>query len=78
MLRVFGQGGTAELFIDHLVVVDRKQREKRYDARKSSFVAEFEHFADVVQYGRPLAVSPSDALGDLALVEAVARPPRWT
>jgi predicted dehydrogenase len=73
MLRVFGERATAELFYDHLVVFDRKQREKRYDAEKSSFVAEFEHFADAVLRRRPLAVSPSDALADLTLVEAVAR-----
>jgi len=73
MLRVFGERATAELFYDHLVVFDRKRREKRYEPKKSSFVAQFEHFADVVQNGHPLALSPSDALADLALVEAVAR-----
>ena len=72
MLRVFGERGTADLHYDRLVLFDRQQREKRFEPRKSSFVAEFEHFADVVQKGRPLAVTPADALADLALIEAIA------
>jgi predicted dehydrogenase len=71
LLRIFGKLATAELHYDHLIVRDRNKREKRYDAARSSFCAEFEHFADVVQKGRPLAVTPEDALADLALVEAI-------
>jgi predicted dehydrogenase len=79
MLRVFGERATAELHYDYLVVRDRKQREQRYERKKSSFVAEFEHFADVVQKGRTVAVTPSDALADLALIESIARTrDRWT
>jgi predicted dehydrogenase len=73
MLRAYGKLATAELFYDHLVVRDRKGRQQRYDAGVSSFRAQFEHFADVVQKGRPLKVTPESALADLALLAAVVR-----
>jgi len=71
MLRVFGTRASAELFYDRLVVRSVRGRESVYPAGASSFRAELEHFADVVQKGRPLAVTPEDALADLALAEAV-------
>ncbi|HTQ04885.1 MAG TPA: Gfo/Idh/MocA family oxidoreductase [Polyangiaceae bacterium] len=71
MLRVFGTRGRAELFYDRLVVEDARARERVYPAGASSFRAELEHFAAVVQKGRPLALTPEEALADLALLEAV-------
>lgn len=71
MLRVFGTRATAELFYDRLVVRGANGRETTYPAGVSSFRAELEHFADVVQKGRPVAITPEEALADLALLEAV-------
>ncbi len=73
MLRVFGTAATAELFYDRLVVRAATGRETVVPAGVSSFRAELEHFADVVQKGRPLAITPEEALADLALLEAVVR-----
>jgi predicted dehydrogenase len=75
MLRVFGARATADLHYDELVVRDRRGRERRYAQKESSFRAEFAHFADVVQKGVPLDVTPGDALADLALMEALAEAP---
>jgi predicted dehydrogenase len=72
MLRVFGARATADLHYAHLIVRDRRGRETRHDAKVSSFHAEFAHFADVVQKGRPLFVTPEDALADLELLVAIA------
>lgn len=72
MLRVFGARATADLHYDHLLVRDRRGRETRHDAKTSSFHAQFSHFADVVQRGRPLFVTPEDALADLTLTAAIA------
>ncbi len=72
MLRVFGSRATADLHYDHLLVRDRRGRESRHDAKVSSFRAEFAHFADVVQRGRPLFVTPEDALADLRLMATIA------
>jgi predicted dehydrogenase len=71
MLRVFGTRGAAELFYDRLVLRAPNGRETVHAAGVSSFRAELAHFADVVQKGRPLAVTPEEALADLALLEAV-------
>lgn len=71
LLRVVGTRAVAELFYDRLVVRDVKGRQSVYPAGVSSFRAELEHFADVVRKGRPLAVTPEEALADLALLEAV-------
>lgn len=71
MLRVYGRKANAELFWDHLIVRDGKGREVRHASKKPSFVAQFEHFADVVQRGRKPWVSPEEALKDLILLEAL-------
>jgi predicted dehydrogenase len=71
LLRVFGRRASAEFHHTHLVVSDRKGRTQRIEQKESSFRAEFAHFADVVKKGRPLAITPEDALADLALLEAV-------
>jgi predicted dehydrogenase len=71
LLRVLGTRACAELHYDRLVVCAANGRTAVHPAGVSSFRAELEHFADVVQKGRPLAVTPEDALADLALLEAV-------
>lgn len=73
MLRVHGAQATAELFYDHLIVRDREGRERKVPQERPSFVAEFEHFADVVQRGRPPLVSPEEALEDLVLLEKLVK-----
>lgn len=74
MLRVLGSRAHAELHYGELVLRDARGREIRYPSPKDSFQAEFEHFVDVVKRGKPVAVTPEDALADLALLEAIVRP----
>jgi predicted dehydrogenase len=71
MLRVYGKRATAELHWDYLLVRDRARKETRYPRQRESFLAEFDHFVDVVKKGRPLAVTPEETLADLELMEAI-------
>lgn len=71
LLRVYGSRGSAELHWGELVLRSPAGRERRYPSKKSSFSAEFAHFADVVLRGVTPAVTPEDALGDLELLETL-------
>jgi predicted dehydrogenase len=72
ILRVYGKEATAELSSRELVV-RRGGRSSTFRPKKDSFHAQFEHFADVVKLGRPLALTPADALNDLILLEALVK-----
>jgi predicted dehydrogenase len=73
MLRVYGSKGTAELYFDHAIYRSGRGKETRFDAKVTSFVAEFSHFADVVKKGAAVAYTPDQALLDLQLMEAIVR-----
>ena len=73
LLRVYGKRATAELYWDFLRVRARDANEVDTMRKLPSFQAQFAHFADVVQKGRPLLVTPEDALQDLTLMEALVR-----
>jgi predicted dehydrogenase len=73
MLRIHGSKGSADLNWDNAVFKSARGKETRFASGENSFVAQFRHFADVVKKGVPVAVTPSEALADLALIEAIAR-----
>jgi len=73
MLRVHGSKGTAELYWSHAILRTGRGKETRFDTKVNSFVAQFSHFADVVKKGVPVAYTPSDALLDLRLIDAIVR-----
>ena len=71
MLRVFGSKGWAELHWEHAVLCDEKGRQTMAQSATDSFRAEFEHFADVVLKGAPVAVPASEALLDLEFMQSI-------
>jgi predicted dehydrogenase len=73
MLRISGSQGYAELGWDQATLYDRKGKQTVVKSRVDSFCAEFDHFADVVCKGVAPAVTPQDALQDLAFMEALVR-----
>ena len=73
MLRVFGAKGYAELGWDSAVLFDLKGKKTVYQAKVDSFYAQFDHFVDVVCKGSRVAVSPEDALLDLAFMESIVK-----
>ena len=73
LLIVRGSEANAELHRERAVLRPAAGRESVYRSGKSSFEEEFRHFADVVQRGAPVAVTPADALADLELVAAIAK-----
>lgn len=73
MLRAYGDRGSAEVHGDKAILRLRNGKETVFTDRENSFTREFRHFADVVQKGTVPAVTPDDALLDLALVEALSR-----
>lgn len=74
MLRVYGSRANAELRYGEASLLPHRGRPKRVTEKESSFTSELRHFADVVQKGAPVAVSPADALLDLELVARIIRP----
>ncbi len=72
LLRVYGEKATAELFGGHLDLY-LGGKKTSYPVKIDSFHAQFEHFADVVQRGKPLLVTPEMALQDLELMETLVR-----
>ena len=76
MLRVFGSKANAELRYGDVTLESAKGKRTTYAARSNSFTEEFKHFADVVQRGVPLALTPSEALDDLRLIDGLLRSPR--
>jgi predicted dehydrogenase len=73
LLRVYGKKATAELSWGELVVRQPGGSSTTFKPKHDSFRAEFEHFADVVLRGHPLAVTPESALEDLVLLETLVR-----
>jgi predicted dehydrogenase len=71
LLRVLGETANAALYYDRLEVTTAKGKTTITKSRGDSFAAQFEHFADVVQRGKALDVTPEQALADLRLVSAV-------
>jgi len=71
MLRVFGSKANAELRYGDVTLEPAKGKPTSYPAEHTSFFAEFAHFADVVQRGAPLALTPTDALDDLRLIDSL-------
>lgn len=73
MLRIYGSKGTAELGWDTATLRSARGKETIFQAKVSSFDAQFSHFRDVVLGGQPVAYGPEQALLDLELVQAIVR-----
>ena len=73
LLRVYGSRANAELHRDRAVLRAADGRETVLEDRTDSYEAQFRHFADVVLKGHPVAVTPEEALADLAFVESIVR-----
>jgi predicted dehydrogenase len=73
LLRVYGSRATAELHWGHLVLRAPNGRETRFEPKNTSIYNELSHFADVVQKGVKLRVTPEEALQDLELLETLVR-----
>lgn len=71
LLRVLGETANAALYYDRLEVTTAKGKTTTTPAGRDSFAAQFAHFADVVQSGKSLDVTPEQALTDLRLITAV-------
>jgi len=71
LVRVLGSRATAELYRDRAVLRPPGGRETVYRSGVDSYEAQLRHFADVVLAGRPVALTPEEALADLELVAAV-------
>lgn len=68
LVRVLGEKATGELFGNRLEVTSARGKITTHAAKGDSFAAQFLHFAEVVQRGKPCDVPPSAALADLELV----------
>ncbi|MBP1619795.1 MAG: oxidoreductase domain protein [Acidobacteria bacterium] len=73
LVRVCGDRATAELYRDRTVLRPANGPESIFVSETDSYEAQFRHFADVVVKGVPVAVTPRDALADLAFVESIVR-----
>jgi predicted dehydrogenase len=73
MLRVYGSKATAELHWSHALLRTGRGKETRFDAKGTSFEAQFSHFVDVVKKGTPVAYTPEQALLDLTLIDRIVR-----
>jgi predicted dehydrogenase len=73
ILRVFGDRGYAELDWNKVTLRNAKGKESVFQSSVSSFHAQFSHFADVVLKRKPIAVTPEDALQDLAFMEGIVK-----
>ncbi len=71
MLRVYGSRANAELYYDEARLETQSGKQRVFQAPIDSFSAEFSHFADVVQKGKPLAFTPREALDDLRLIDSL-------
>jgi predicted dehydrogenase len=71
LVRVLGDRANAYLYYDRLEVVSANGKRTQFAAGRDSFAAQFEHFADVVLKGTPMAVTPASALADLQLITKV-------
>jgi predicted dehydrogenase len=73
MLRVYGSKGTAELGWNSALFRSAGGKETSFRTEVDSFQAQFSHFCDVVQKGRPVAYGPEAALLDLTLIDSIVR-----
>jgi predicted dehydrogenase len=73
MLRMYGSKATVELHWSHALLRTGRGKETRFDAKVTSFEAQFSHFVDVVKKGTPVAYTPEQALCDLTLIDAIVR-----
>jgi predicted dehydrogenase len=73
MLRMYGSKATAELYWSHALLRTGRGKETRFDAKVTSFEAQFSHFVEVVQKGTPLSYTPEQALLDLTLIDSIVR-----
>lgn len=71
LLRVYGEKASATLSWGGAELIDAKGKTTAYPSKVNSFAAQFAQFADVVQKGKPVGVTPQAALEDLTLVEAI-------
>jgi predicted dehydrogenase len=69
ILRVFGSKANAVLTWDSVTLKPHQGSEKTCRLEKNSFTAQFEHFYDVVLRGKPVRITPEEALADLAFME---------
>jgi predicted dehydrogenase len=70
LLRVYGSRANAELGRD-AVLEDHRGRRTVFRPRRDSFVAEFQHFADMVQKGKAPQITPDEALSDLIFAQRI-------
>jgi len=73
VLRAFGSRANAELTFDSATLYPHGGRVTKAPPSRNSFAVEFEHFADVVQRGRALHVTPDETLADLELIDRLCR-----
>ena len=73
LVRVHGSRASAELSWGELLVRGRNGKTHTFRPKKDSFYREFAHFADVVTRGKPLGVTPEQALEDLTLLATLVR-----
>jgi predicted dehydrogenase len=74
ILRVHGSRANVDLTWDTATLRDAKGRETVRANQRNWFTLQFEHFADVVLRGKAVAMTPEEALLDLAFVESLCRP----
>jgi predicted dehydrogenase len=68
MLRVLGTRANASLFWDRLELTTPNGRTREIRSKRDSFVAQFEHFADVVLGGKASQMTPASGVLDLELI----------
>lgn len=71
MLRAYGSRANAELGSREAVLEDHRGRRTVFRSRRDSFVAQFEHFADMVQKGTAPQITPDEALSDLVFAQRI-------
>jgi predicted dehydrogenase len=73
ILRAYGSRANVEMTWDKATLHDANGQKTVRVNQRNSFAAQFEHFADVVQRGKALLMTPEEALADLSLVESLCR-----
>lgn len=72
-LRLYGSKGTATFSYNQVELVSSNGKVTVSKCKEDSFTAQFRDFADVVTKGSEMQVTPTEALGDLVLVERLLR-----
>ncbi len=73
VLRAFGSRANAELTFGSATLYEHGGRAIEAPSSRDSFAVEFKHFADVVQRGHELRITPEEALADLELIDRLCR-----